>query len=197
MKRLLLLLIASLLLAGCAAEAPREYVVLLPDEDGHVGEVRVASRSGEVVLTQSGQTAVIGAEGTETVTMPVEEIQRRFGKALEAKPEAVVRFTLYFETGGTELTDSSKELLPRLLATVERRMPCEVDIIGHTDTMGDDEANLALGLKRAELVRDMLLNLGLEPNSVQTDSHGENNQLVETPDNTDEPRNRRVEAVIR
>ena len=63
--------------------------------------------------------------------------------------------------------------------------------------MGDPRANLALGLKRAISVRDILVEAGLAPSTIEVTSHGEADLLVKTPDNTPEPRNRRVEITVR
>jgi outer membrane protein OmpA-like peptidoglycan-associated protein len=63
--------------------------------------------------------------------------------------------------------------------------------------MGTQPANYALGLKRAMMVRNLLVAAGLNPTAIQTTSVGELDPLVKTPDNTPEPRNRRVEIAVR
>jgi peptidoglycan-associated lipoprotein len=63
--------------------------------------------------------------------------------------------------------------------------------------MGDRKANLALGLKRANTVRAILASAGLAQDTIEVTSHGEADLLVKTPDNTPEPRNRRVEITVR
>jgi outer membrane protein OmpA-like peptidoglycan-associated protein len=56
---------------------------------------------------------------------------------------------------------------------------------------------VALGLKRATSVQRLLVDVGLDPSIIEVRSHGEVDQAVKTPDNTAEPRNRRVEIVVR
>jgi outer membrane protein OmpA-like peptidoglycan-associated protein len=70
-------------------------------------------------------------------------------------------------------------------------------VIGHTDTTGTAASNVDLGLRRATLVRRLLLDAGLEGTIVDATSHGEADLLVPTPDETREPRNRRVEISVR
>lgn len=72
-----------------------------------------------------------------------------------------------------------------------------MSVIGHTDTAGDDAVNLRLGLERARFVANLLTDQATAGVPVQIESHGEKNQLVKTPDNTPEPRNRRVEVAVR
>jgi outer membrane protein OmpA-like peptidoglycan-associated protein len=70
-------------------------------------------------------------------------------------------------------------------------------VIGHTDTTGDTTSNAALGLRRATLIRDLLIQAGLDGTVIEVRSHGESDTVVPTPDNTAEARNRRVEVTIR
>ena len=73
----------------------------------------------------------------------------------------------------------------------------EVVVIGHTDTLGDARANVALGLKRAKSVQGVLVDAGISPALIEVASHGEADQLVKTRDDRAEPRNRRVEISVR
>jgi outer membrane protein OmpA-like peptidoglycan-associated protein len=57
--------------------------------------------------------------------------------------------------------------------------------------------NEALSLKRAQAVADLIQSKGLRVEELTVESHGERNLLVPTPDETPEPRNRRVEVTIR
>jgi outer membrane protein OmpA-like peptidoglycan-associated protein len=70
-------------------------------------------------------------------------------------------------------------------------------VTGHTDTVGSAESNERLALDRAEAIRAELLRVGLDRDLIEVRSHGETELLVPTPDNTDEPRNRRVEVKVR
>src|SRR5262249_9496432 len=106
-------------------------------------------------------------------------------------------FTLQFQFGTDTLTDASVALVPEILAAVKALAVPEVMIVGHTDTMGDRKSNLALGLKRAEAVRTILVQAGLSPTVVEVASHGKADLLIKTRDHTPEPRNRRVEITVR
>ena len=107
------------------------------------------------------------------------------------------RYLLYFQTGGLELTEESRALLPQIVDDVRTRPAADVSVIGHTDTVGSADANEALGLKRAQGMADLLLEQGLKPFALSVESHGESDLLIPTPDETDEPRNRRVEVSVR
>ena len=71
----------------------------------------------------------------------------------------------------------------------------QLDIFGHTDAMGDKEANKALSLKRAESIRNYILSFGnLEADRIQHFGLGFEQPLVFPEVTAEDSRlNRRVE----
>lgn len=207
----LLVPIAVVLIGACAkgrvaqpAEAaqplPPALIVLLPDpETGVTGRIHVSNGLGAVDLSASRTaTRVTGdARPGPLTTMSEAEVNRVFGAALAALPPAPRHFTLQFRFESDNLTAESTALVPEILNTVKTTPVPEVVVVGHTDTMGESKANLALGLKRANSVRDILAAAGLAVSTIEVTSHGEADLLVKTRDNTPEPRNRRVEITVR
>ena len=63
--------------------------------------------------------------------------------------------------------------------------------------MGTQQANYGLGLKRAMMVRNLLVDAGLNSSTIDVTSVGELDPLIKTPDETPEPRNRRVDIAVR
>jgi outer membrane protein OmpA-like peptidoglycan-associated protein len=186
--------------APAPPETARTLVVLLPDSDtGVTGRAFVSNKSGSTDLnaTRDSSTASPSTAPTAVTTMSEAEVQRLFGDTLSALPPAAVHFTLYFKFESDELTDESRALLPEILSTVKQRAIPEVLVVGHTDTMGTPRANIDLGLVRANTVRTMLVQVGLDASTVEVRSHGEGDLLVKTADETPEPRNRRVEISVR
>jgi outer membrane protein OmpA-like peptidoglycan-associated protein len=186
--------------ASAPPETARTVVVLLPDPDtGVTGKAFVTNNSGttDLAATRDSSTATPSKAPSAVTTMSEEEVQRLFGDALSALPPAAVHFTLYFKFESDELTDESRALLPKVLDTVKTRAIPEVLVVGHTDTMGQPKANIDLGMTRANMVRNMLVQVGLDSLTIEVRSHGESDLLVKTPDETPEPRNRRVEISVR
>jgi outer membrane protein OmpA-like peptidoglycan-associated protein len=104
---------------------------------------------------------------------------------------------LLFKFEADDLTDQSRALFSEILNAVKSIDVPEVVIIGHTDTMGDAESNVALGMMRATSVRGLLVEAGIDPATIAVRSHGEADLLIATSDDTPEPRNRRVEVTVR
>ncbi|MCB1954226.1 MAG: OmpA family protein [Rhodocyclaceae bacterium] len=193
-RRLAAALAGCLALAGCA---PKSWVVLLPNEDGSTGRIIVTGPGGEAEVARAGQAATLDTSVPKTFDASEQQIQETFGGALAAQPALPTVFRLYFELGGTQLTPESVALLPSVLNEVAGRPGADISIVGHTDTAGRAADNEALGLERATFVRDRIVEAGLRLDRISTESHGEGNPLVPTADDVSEPRNRRVEIVVR
>jgi outer membrane protein OmpA-like peptidoglycan-associated protein len=193
--------------AGCApargaiaTPQPRDLVVLLPEPDGSAsGEARVSNAAGRVDLLRplDATETASGLAPSPPAPMNPARVDTIFGDALGALPLAPEVFVLRFEFDSDRLTAESRATLPRILASVAAHPAPDVVVIGHTDRVGDDESNVALGLKRASTVRDLLVAAGFDPSYLETSSHGESDPLVPTGDNVAEPMNRRVEITVR
>jgi outer membrane protein OmpA-like peptidoglycan-associated protein len=175
-------------------------IALLPDpESGTTGRARVSNEFGSVNLAAPRAATRATADGAPGAVNALSEadVARLFGDALAALPPAPRHFTLHFRFESDALTEQSAALVPAILTAVRDLAVPEVMVIGHTDTMGDPKANVALGLKRAMSVRSILVEAGLAASTVEVTSHGEADLLVKTSNNTPEPRNRRVEITVR
>lgn len=191
------IIFALLMLTSCAE---KNLFVLLPGADGKSGAIVVSNKGGEQVLTEPKQATAISAAGeapTVPFSMSDEKIQERFGGTLTSLPAPPVHFLLYFNSGTTALTDESKKILDDVIAAALSRRSTDISIVGHTDRVGSREANYRLGQERIGLVREMLVSHGIRGEFIDVFSHGEDNPLVNTDDNVAEPRNRRVEVVVR
>jgi outer membrane protein OmpA-like peptidoglycan-associated protein len=177
----------------------QSLTVILPDSDtGSTGDARVANAQGAIDLTDE-RDAALATTGQAPVggTLTPEEVDRIFGDALSALPPAPQRFTVFFRFESDELTEQSQALIPAILSAVKKHVVQDVVVIGHTDTMGTQQANYALGLKRAMTVRNILVDAGLDGSTIDVTSVGELDLVVKTRDETPEPRNRRVEIAVR
>ncbi len=187
-----------LLLSACGGLQDNIFV-LLPEADGTVGSIEVSNAQGSQVLDQPNQVVGVTADAAPQPPEPIadEDRDRIFGRALEAEPEPPVTFVLYFQTGGTDLTDESFQQVPSILATVSLRQSPDVAVVGHTDRVGAADFNAALALERATEMRNLLVDAGVDSGVIEVTSHGEGNPLIATADEVAEPRNRRVEITVR
>jgi outer membrane protein OmpA-like peptidoglycan-associated protein len=196
MIRLTLLILLITLAGGCAKST---LVALAPDPDGKTGSISVTNEAGSVAIDAPYRaTTIKGAK--ERPAAPVhlgkDALDKMFAQPLSIEPERPGHFLLYFGEA-TALTPDSLKLLPEIIAAIRERNSAYISIIGHTDTLGSEEYNLALSHSRALAVKDLLVQRGVAADTIQTTSHGKENPLIPTADNVYEPRNRRVEVVVR
>ena len=95
------------------------------------------------------------------------------------------------------LKPESLKTLPEIITTIKKRNSVNMSVIGHSDTAGDKNYNLNLSKRRAAEVSNLLVDRGVRRESINITSHGEENPLIYTKDNVNEPLNRRVEVVVR
>lgn len=174
---------------------PNETIVVLPAPDGHVGGVVVQRGENRQLLDKP--YAGIRSGEAEVTQLSAAEVRQGFAATLTALPPRPATFVLHFITGTDELTEESKAELPKVLTVLRERPVPDVLVVGHTDTMGDTAANDRLSAQRAERVKGHLVEIGIRADRIRTAGRGERELLIATPDNVDEPRNRRVEIIVR
>jgi OmpA-OmpF porin, OOP family len=187
---------AALFFSGCATV--NTLVVLLPEEGGAPSAVTVGAGSQTAVLDKPYSAAAVDTRSNiETKTVSAEDANRTFAEALAAQPPQAISFTLYFETNSADVAPASQPTLDALLAEVAKRQAVEIQVTGHTDRVGSVADNDRLSLQRAEAVRAMLIQRGINSNFLRAVGRGEREPLIPTPDEQAEPRNRRVEVIVR
>ena len=172
----------------------------MPDPDGQVGHITVANNAGTVDITHTAEATVVADRESKPSTPEIlteKEIAAKFSKVLATLPAQPGHFILYFQTNSTDLTAESQKVLPLILQSINNRNSENISVIGHSDTAGDRDYNLELSKNRALAVSRSLIQDGVPAAHVNTTSHGKENPLVKTGDNVNEPRNRRVEVIIR
>ena len=188
---------ALALVGGCASKA--NLVVVIPEENGHIGAVQVESGGSTTLLT--GAYAALGGGSGAGRLKPVEvasnEVGQIFGTALSAQPIPPKTYTLYFINDSDDLTPDSKQAFEQVFGEIARRKAAELAVTGFTDTMGDPNYNDQLSLKRAKAVRGLFIARGLKPEDIIAAGRGERDLLIPTGDQRSEPRNRRVEITVR
>lgn len=188
--------LAIVLLAGCAS---RETYIVLPDNKGQAGSITITPKEGPALKIEGAYASAIGKTGSTPALAKLSEAEIRagFAETLSARPDAPIKFTLYFKEGSDELTPESKKDFSSVLAEVKQRPAPDIIVVGHTDRVGLAQENDRLALRRAEKMRQELIRLGLPEDCVQAASRGERDPLVITADEIAEPKNRRVEMLVR
>ncbi|MCB1720948.1 MAG: OmpA family protein [Rhodospirillales bacterium] len=101
-------------------------------------------------------------------------------------------YLVFFNWDSSDLGSGALNVLDAVADEVSKNPPTAINVVGHTDTSGPQKYNQRLAFKRANNVKDALVQRGVDPALILVDAKGETELLVETPDNIREPANRRV-----
>lgn len=177
------------------------------DADSLMQQVSADKLSGEytVVLTQGKQYAFyVSSPGylTNSLSFDYTSSKALTPVALDVYLEpikagaAVVLNNLFFDTGKYTLEPKSKTELDKLIAFMQLNAHIKIEISGHTDDVGSDEANQILSEKRAKSVVDYLNGKAIGKGRISYRGYGESKPVK--PNTSDENRqvNRRIEMKI-
>lgn len=188
--------LAGLLLGGCATSS----LVLLPDDEGHQGSVAVLEVKGQptdAVIADGNSRTALGDKSPTAKPLGNKGLKEQEAALLTALPPPARSFTLYFELGTVTLTPQSTTVLNALRAEIAGRSGPEVEVIGHTDTVGSAEDNDILSMRRAEEVLNWLASQGFDRSIMSAVGRGERELKEPSVDNFDSATNRRVEVIVR
>ena len=101
-----------------------------------------------------------------------------------------------FKTGSYELLAGARERLAKVSGIVMAYPGLHLDIEGHTDSVGSDEYNLQLSQKRAQAVRDYLVQQGIPDGAIASRGLGKSTPVATNDTAEGRQQNRRVELVL-
>lgn len=163
---------------------------------------RQAKQTGptpEELAAQARADSIEAARRAEEERRRLEEERRRAEEeARRAEEEArrareILAEMVHFDFDKYDIRPSDQETLRRKAAVLRANPDVRVRIVGHADERGSDEYNLALGLRRANAVRDFLVSLGLDASRFETASMGEEQPLIRESNERAWAMNRRAE----
>jgi len=169
-------LLSVLVLAGCAGTGP-------------VSDMRESIEAP--VQVAEGESPFCAKPEIVEVQLPPPQV------APAPPPAAPFSASLYFLLDQTVFTPESAREADDIYQQVLAQKADQVILIGHTDTSASNSYNDALSFRRAEKVKQNLIAAGVAADTIRISGRGETDLFVNTPDETVEVRNRRVEITIR
>ena len=127
-------------------------------------------------------------------------LQWKFGAPAVAPPPtpmpAATSFMVFFDWDRSNLSQQALATIGQAAQAFKTKGSARITATGHTDTSGPENYNMALSLRRANAVKDALVQNGVPATAIAVVGRGEQGLLVPTPDGVREPQNRRVEIVL-
>jgi len=118
---------------------------------------------------------------------------------IEKKDQDVIDMAvknLEFETSKDIIEESSKSSLNTLADKLKQKGEWNLLLSGHTDNVGDDDANMILSKNRAEAVKNYFISKGIAENRIKVNYFGETKPIADNSTPEGRQKNRRVEFVI-
>lgn len=103
---------------------------------------------------------------------------------------------VFFATGKTTILSESDPALENLYEFLVINDRIRIRIIGHTDNVGSEAANMKLSAGRAQSIAEDLVSRGIEVSRIEYEGHGENEPIATNETEEGRAQNRRVEFII-
>ena len=103
---------------------------------------------------------------------------------------------VFFDTNSTTLSQQGSMTVSEAASVAKSIANSKVAVTGFADTDGAPAYNQALSQRRATAVKNALVSKGVPAQSITTTGSGETGLLVNTPDQTKNEKNRRVQIVV-
>ncbi len=154
-----------------------------------------ASASAPGYLTKARDVTVVAQKTADLSFVlkpePKESLAELKGDKIE------IMQTVQFETGKDTILSKSFSLLEQVTSVVASNPGIKQVLIGgHTDDVGSDDFNLELSQKRAEAVRQFLIDQGISPSKLVAKGFGETQPLLPNTSSRNRSNNRRVEFKV-
>ena len=104
--------------------------------------------------------------------------------------------SMYFEVDKAQLLPHAEPKLAEIIDSIVQLQPNLILIEGHTDSTASLEYNQALSIRRAETVKNNLIQRGILPNKIQIAGYGETQPISNNSTETGRQKNRRVEVTL-
>ena len=164
--------------AGDSAEERRRGAVIgavIGGGLGAAGGARLDRQEAELRQTMGGNVGIQNTGEQLIVTLPQD---------------------ILFATDSSTLTGSMRGDLAALAASMNRYPDTTINVLGHTDNVGDATYNQGLSARRAQAVTSVLINAGVAPQRIRSIGRGEDAPVATNLTPEGRQQNRRVEIII-
>ena len=181
MKRLILALAASTVLAACSSTPTKE-------QEGAAVEDRSGSSAG-------AQQQKPPAQPTGPVVSKPLEGSGVSGNPLKDPSNILSKRSIYFELDSNVVKEEFKPVVAAHARYLQQNRAAKMTVQGNADERGSREYNLALGQRRADAVKQAMMLLGAQADQIETVSFGEEKPKATGHDEASWYENRRADLV--
>ncbi len=199
---------AILLLVACAGD-PHQRSKIGAGVGAVVGAVignQVSDGKGKYVGAVAG--AIAGAAVGNYMDKQQAELQKQLAQEAARNELSITELPgnalkvglasdVSFDSGRAEIKSGAHATYSKIASILKDYDKTVIHVVGHTDSVGSDSYNQTLADRRSSAVGSLLISEAVPSGRVQLHGRGERELLVRTADGVNEPRNRRVDIVIK
>jgi peptidoglycan-associated lipoprotein len=171
-----ILILMLILFVSCSAKRPVHTVAPIVETKEEIKQAEIKKQDDSINMTEGNVS-----DESQEITLKTET------------GEIISFDTVHFDFDSSTLKSEDTEKLTKYADYLIKDSKIHLVITGHCDKRGTDEYNLALGAKRAESIKDFLVNLGVASDRLKTGSMGEENPVAAGEDEDIFAQNRRGE----
>ncbi len=189
LKKLHLLVLAAVFVSACQSTGDQ-----MPGDDGAPAIDDQTQMDGTMDGSGSDATSLDGSDGG-SLTPIVDDSDLTAQQMLDKVDSPLATRIIYFDFDSAKISDESLSVLEDHGNFIAGNGNVSVRLEGHTDERGSREYNIALGDRRAQSVRRVLLFQGASSDQLETISYGEEQPTMMGHEESAWGMNRRVELV--
>ncbi|MCO6493560.1 MAG: OmpA family protein, partial [Phaeodactylibacter sp.] len=140
------------------------------------------------------QVSVVKVEHPRTLALPGKQHQPQPQPQPQPSLPPACSCTVFFETGSSQIAEPAPQCLRQVLLAAQARPDWQLQIDGHTDDVGSEQANRDLSAARAGAVARFFTGQGVSSEKLSIQSFGATRPAIHSPAPEGRARNRRVEA---
>ncbi|MCP3689139.1 MAG: peptidoglycan-associated lipoprotein Pal [Gammaproteobacteria bacterium] len=186
-KKIHALAFAVIFVSACGTKSTEDVMV----DSGPVDDQQ--SSDDTTAYDSSSTSSLDGGDGAELT--PIADDYMTAQQQLDQVDSPLTSRTIYFDYNSAKISDESLAVLEVHGNFISGNGEVNVRLAGHTDERGSREYNIALGDRRAQSVRRVLLFQGASTDQVDTISYGEEQPAISGHNDAAWMKNRRVELI--
>lgn len=197
------LLLITLIFSGCSSWGRTTTGAVIGTGAGAAAGSVIGKTLGNTAAGAIAGAAVGGTVGAiigRQMDRRAEEIANELdGVTIQRVEEGIaVSFDsgILFDFDSSTLRSEARENLRKLAQIMSEDDETELMIVGHTDSVGDENYNMRLSLRRAESAANYMVSQGLNRNRISVEGRGEYEPIATNETDKGRQENRRVEVAI-
>lgn len=132
----------------------------------------------------------------DTAALDVVDVTQRLDAVQLAINDLLVATPIQFAPLSADIEPASDSTLIEVANLLAQLPSVPFEVVGHTDSVGDDQENLLLSQDRAQAVVDRLTELGIAPELMSSRGEGESKPIADNDTDEGKAANRRIELVL-